>query len=68
MYGLNLPILFPIALLTFFVLYVTEKLTLTYYYRKPPMYDEKMNEAAISILRWAPFGMVVFGFWTMGNQ
>lgn len=39
MYGLALPLLFPIALLAFFVLYVTEKLTITYYYKKPPMYD-----------------------------
>jgi len=39
MYGLALPLLFPIALLAFLVLYVTEKLTITYYYRKPPMYD-----------------------------
>jgi hypothetical protein len=63
MYGLALPLLFPIALLAFFVLYVTEKLTITYYYKKPPMYDEKMNEAALGILKWAPFFMVIFGFW-----
>jgi hypothetical protein len=68
MYGLALPILFPIALLAFFVLYVTERLTITYYYKKPPMYDEKMNEAAIGILKWAPFTMVLFGFWSLGNM
>lgn len=67
MYGLALPILFPIALIAFFVLYTTERLTITYYYKKPPMYDEKMNEAAIGILKWAPFAMMLFGFWTLGN-
>ena len=59
MYGLTLPILFAIALLAFFVLYTMEKLTLTYFYKKPPMYDEKMNEAAIGILKWAPFAMAL---------
>lgn len=68
MYGLALPILFPIALITFLVLYTMERLTVTYYYRKPPMYDEKMNEAAIGILKWAPFAMMVFGFWSLGNM
>lgn len=68
MFGLNLPVLFPIAFLAFLVMYTMEKLTLTYYYKKPPMYDEKMNEAAVGILKWAPFAMMVFGFWTMGNQ
>lgn len=68
MYGLALPLLFPIALLAFFILYVTERLTITYYYKKPPMYDEKMNEAALGILKWAPFFMVIFGFWQLGNK
>lgn len=68
MFGLNLPLLFPIAMIAFTVLYIMEKLTLTYYYKKPPMYDEQMNETAIGILKWAPFVMMIFGFWTMGNQ
>ncbi|CDW90155.1 UNKNOWN [Stylonychia lemnae] len=68
MYGLALPLLFPIALLAFLVLYITEKLTITYYYKKPPMYDQKMNEAAIGILKWAPFFMMIFGFWQLGNM
>lgn len=32
------------------------------------MYDEKLNNAALSILKWAPFAMMVFGFWIMGNE
>ena len=68
MYGLSLPLLFPIALLHFTVLYVTERLTLTYYYRKPPMFDDKMNTAAISMLKWAPFFMMAFSYWTYGNK
>ena len=68
MYGLALPVLFPIALLHFFVLYTMEKLLLTYYYRKPPMYDEKMNATALGILKWAPMFMMAFGFWIMGNE
>ena len=68
MYGLALPLLFPIALISFFVVYMVERLTLTYYFRKPPMYDEKMNAAAISLLKWAPVFMMAFGYWAMGNN
>ena len=68
MFGVALPVLFPIAALAFFVLYTVERLTITYFYRKPPMYDEKMNSAAIGILKYSPIFMMFFGFWILGNQ
>lgn len=68
MYGLAIPVLFPVALISFIVVYLVERITLTYYYRKPPMYDEKMNAAAIAMLKWAPFFMLIFGYWSMGNR
>ena len=43
MYGLGMPILFPIAILSFVILYLQEKLMLYYGYRVPPMYDERLS-------------------------
>jgi hypothetical protein len=40
LYGMFIPILFPIALLGLINLYVVERLCMAYYYRKPPMYDQ----------------------------
>ena len=68
MYGLAIPLLFPIAAIYFIVLYTVEKLCITYYYKKPPMYDEKLNESAIGTLKWAPVFMMIFGFWIMSNN
>jgi hypothetical protein len=68
MFGVALPVLFPIAAIAFFVLYTVERLTITFFYRKPPMYDEKMNSAAIGILKYSPIFMMFFGFWILGNQ
>lgn len=68
MYGYALPVLFPIAALTFLNLYIVEKLTVTYWYQRPPMYDEKLNTAALGLMRWAPLVFFIFGFWTMGNK
>jgi hypothetical protein len=32
------------------------------------MFDEKLNNSALSTLKWAPIFMMAFGWWTMGNQ
>ena len=40
MYGLFIPILFPIATLGILSMYLVEKYGLIYYYRKPPIYDK----------------------------
>ena len=39
MYGMFVPILFPIAAFGIANMYITEKIALTYIYRSPPMYD-----------------------------
>jgi hypothetical protein len=43
MYGMALPILFPIAGVSFLVLYVLEKLMIYYFYSEPPTSDEKLH-------------------------
>jgi hypothetical protein len=50
MYALLMPIIVPIALLGIFNMYVVERLALTYYYRQPPMFDEKLNTRAIDLM------------------
>lgn len=68
MYGLFLPVLFPIAAFGIFNMYVVEKFALLYYYRKPPMYDEKLQQDAIKILYNAPIAMFIMGYWAISNQ
>jgi len=67
-YGMCLPLLFPVAAFTFFNYYITEKLLVTYYFQRPPMYDEKMNAYALQMMRWAPIFFLFFGYWAMGNK
>lgn len=68
MYGMGLPILFPIAAISLLVLYCMEKLLLHYVYREPPMYDEKLNKNALSILTYAPILFLAFGYWMLSNK
>lgn len=67
-YGLFLPMLFPIAMLGIGNLYICEKYCLYYWYRKPPMYDDKLNKQAVGIMLGAPILMFMMAFWAFGNQ
>ncbi|CDW86701.1 UNKNOWN [Stylonychia lemnae] len=68
MYGVGLPILFPIAALSFLTLYLVEKTMVYYSYRQPPMYDEKLNINVLTILTYAPILFLGFGYWMLSSK
>ena len=68
MYGVGLPVLFPIAMLAIFVLYIVEKLMIYYSYRQPPLYDEKLNNSTLATLTWAPLLLLSFGYWMLSSN
>ena len=68
MYGLAIPLLFPITLLSLVIVYIIEKLCIVYYYKEPPSYDEKLNVTAVKILSWAPMLMYWVGYWMISNK
>ena len=43
MFGFGIPILFPIAAASIFVLYRVEKYMMYYFYKRPPMYEQKIT-------------------------
>ena len=67
-YGFGIPLLFPIACVSFIVLYLVEKLLLFYAYRLPPMYDERLSQDVLSKLQFAPLIYLAFGYWMASNQ
>lgn len=68
MYGLGLPILFPIATLSIFIIYAVERYQLAYVYQQPPAYDDKIIQKAIGILSYSPLLLLVNGFWMLSNR
>lgn len=68
MFGLGLPVLFPIAVVSFAVLYLLEKAMLYYVYQMPPMYDERLSDSVINKLRWAPCFLLAFGYWMASSN
>lgn len=63
-----MPIMFPIALIGIFNMYIVERMSLAYYYRQPPMFDEKLNQRAIDLLQGAPILMFMVSYWALGNS
>lgn len=62
-YGLTIPLLFPITLLSLINHYVIEKYNFAFNYRKPPMLANKLNAGALNIMKVAPIFMLSFGYW-----
>lgn len=68
LYGLMLPILFPITLFGLIIMYINERLQLAYNHPKPPMYGVELNNKVLFILKQAPIGMMLFAYWALGNN
>mmetsp|Transcript_44012 Transcript_44012/g.42598 ORF Transcript_44012/g.42598 Transcript_44012/m.42598 type:complete len:185 (-) Transcript_44012:303-857(-) len=68
MYGTAMPVLYPIALLTYIILYITERCLVFYYYKQPPAFDQKMTNTSLNILRWGPFLLFAMTYWILGNN
>jgi hypothetical protein len=68
MYGMHLPIIIPFCFLAIGNLYIMEKLTLAFYYKKPPSYDLKIIKNVVRTLRFGPtHGLISIG-WILGNN
>jgi len=68
MYGVALPIMFPIGAFTFFNYYIVDKFLVAYYFRRPPIYDDKLQRMSLGFMKYAPVLMFFFGWWTIGNM
>jgi len=68
MYGMMIPILFPLALFGFFNMYVNERILLAYYYKQPPVYDLDLHLEALKKVKVAPLLMFMLSYWAIGNS
>lgn len=68
MFGTGIPELFPIAAASFIVIYSVENFMLYYVYKKPPAYDEKLNDSVLANMAKAPLLLFSFGYWMLSNK
>jgi hypothetical protein len=67
MFGAGMPILFPIALASFIIFYIVERLSLAYSAKSPPVFDDKLNRSVVTFLLVAPLIFCAFGYWMLTN-
>jgi len=67
-HGIAIPILWPICLFGIFNNYFFERIALAYYYKQPPLFDNRLNSKALSILQLPPVIMLILGYWYLGNR
>lgn len=68
MYGIGMPILFPIAAFTFINTYICERITVAYFMKQPPALDDKLTKNALEMIKFAPLLMLFNGYWMLSNQ
>jgi hypothetical protein len=67
MYGMGMPILFPIAALNLFNQWICERLVVAYMMKRPPALDNKLSENCIAMLKLAPIVFLMNGYWMVSN-
>ena len=67
MYGLGLPLLFPIAAASIFSQWVNERLNVAYVTKLPPSLDDKLTNNVITSLKWAPLLFCFNSYWMISN-
>ena len=68
MYGVGVPLLFPIAVLNYALFWMLEKHQLAYNYQLPPSLDDRLTKNAVSILKFSPLLFLCNGYWMLTNQ
>lgn len=68
MYGIGMPILFPLAAFNFLNQWICERMIVAWYMRLPPSLDNTMMNNFISKVRFAPLFMIFNGYWMISNQ
>jgi len=67
-YGTGMPMLYPIALLGFVVLWFNERLLIVYYYKRPPNYNRLITTWPLAIMKKLPWVALPFNIWMLGNK
>jgi hypothetical protein len=68
MFGSGMPILFPVAFISFSLIYILEKYMLYYVYRLPIKFDGVLYMSVLSVMEYASMIMLAMSFWFLSNK
>lgn len=67
MFGIGMPILFPIAFFNFCNTYVCERIVVAYFMKQPPSLDDRLTKNALEMIKFAPLLMLFNGYWMISS-
>lgn len=67
LYGLGMPLLFPIAMVNYLNQYLCERIIVAYFMKMPPALDDKLIRNFVKMLKWAPLLFLCNGYWMISN-
>jgi len=68
LYGLSMPIMFPMAAIIISNQRLAERSQVTYTMRQPPAMDNLLSKSVLGIMKYAPLCMLFNGFWLLDNK
>lgn len=68
LYGLGMPIMYPMAAVIIMNQRVAERIQVAYNYRQPPAMDNSLSDSVMSIMKYAPIMLLFNGYWLMDNR
>ena len=68
MYGIGMPILFPLAGFSMLALWVCERYDVARNVKLPPIMRNSISKRMIRELRWSPLLLLINGYWMLTNQ
>jgi hypothetical protein len=68
LYGLGMPIMFPMACIIIANQRLGERINVAYSYRLPPAMDNSLSDSVLSIMKYAPIMLLFNGYWLLDNK
>lgn len=68
LYGVGLPIMFPIAVLSLGIFWSLERYHMAYTYQLPPSLDDRLTKNAVRVLKFSPVMLLANGYWMLGQS
>ena len=68
MYGVALPILFPLTLVQIALIYILDKILIVFYMKKPDKNDGSLNKSAVFYLKFGAILYACIGYWILTNR
>lgn len=68
LYGLGMPIMFPMAMVIVANQRLCERVQVAKNYRQPPAMDDSLSNSVLSIMKFAPLMLLFNGYWLMDNK